>query len=212
MVPLANRESYHALRAYVRVWTLAQRICEARRERGEKGKKGKGKEKAKGKTDNGEAKGNVWTDDSCVAGECGYCGRWRHKKVQCPKQKKDQGSQPPAAAVQAVATVNHIRSSDGSEDSFWVVAVSASRGRNARILVDSGADEHECRTNFASATPLGPDKGGMVYDAHGTRTLYLRPGPEGQSVGAEFRVMNVRTPILSMGKFTSNKVKGLRQD
>ena len=47
----------------------------------------------------------------------------------------------------------------------------------------------------------------MLYDvlehmieAHGTRTVCMRLGPEGQSVGAEFRVMNGRTPTLSMRK------------
>ena len=48
-------------------------------------------------------------------------------------------------------------------------------------------------------------KGGMLHDeqghkieAHGTRTVLMRLG--GQSVGAEFRVTNVRTTIISMGK------------
>ena len=52
-----------------------------------------------------------------------------------------------------------------SDDSFWVFAVSASSGRNARILVDSGADEHVCPTDFASATPLGPTKDDMTHSA-----------------------------------------------
>ena len=130
------------------------------------------------------------------AGECGYCCKWGH-----------QGSRPPAATVEAVATVKQVHLSGGSEESFWIFAVSSPSGRNARISVDSGAAAHVCPTSFASATPLGPAKGGMLYDAqgheieaHGTRTVYMRLGPEGQSVGAQFRVMNVRTPILSMGK------------
>ena len=45
--------------------------------------------------------------------------------------------------------------------------MSASSGRNAGILVDCGADDHVCPTNFASSTPLGPVKGGMLYDAQG---------------------------------------------
>ena len=64
----------------------------------------------------------------------------------------------------------------------------ASSGRNARILVDRGADEHVCPTDFASATLLGPTKGSILYDAqvhvieaHGTRTVHMRLGPEGQS-------------------------------
>ena len=86
--------------------------------------------------------------------------------------------------------------------------MSASSGRNAEFLVDSGADEHVCPTDFASATPLGPTKGGTLNDAqglmieaHGTRTVYMRLGPEGKSVGAEFRVTSVKSPILSMEKW-----------
>ena len=56
--------------------------------KGEKGKKRKGK----GKKDNGEAKRNAQTDDSDFAGDSRYCGKWRHKKTQCKKQKKDHAS------------------------------------------------------------------------------------------------------------------------
>ena len=85
--------------------------------------------------------------------------------------------------------------------------MSASSGRNARILVDSGSDEHVCPTDFASATHLGPTKGctlqdtqGHMSEAHGTIIVYKRLGPGGQNVGAEFRVMSVKSPILSMEK------------
>ena len=58
--------------------------------KGKENSKGvKNKENGKGKKHNGEAKGNARTDDSNVAGDCGYCGKWGHKKVQCRKQKKD---------------------------------------------------------------------------------------------------------------------------
>ena len=73
--------------------------------------------------------------------------------------------------------MNQVQSSPLDEDSSWIFAVGASSGRNARILVDRGADEHVRPTDFASATPLGPTKGSMLYDAqghvieaHGTRT------------------------------------------
>ena len=117
-------------------------------------------------------------------------------------QEKDQGSKPPAATVQAVAAVHQVPSSPPDEDAFWIFAVSA-----PRILVDSGADEHVCPKSFASAPPLGLVKGGTLHDAqghvieaHGTRTVYMRLGPEGQIVGARFRVTNVKTPVLSTGK------------
>ena len=125
---------------------------------------GKGKETGKGKKDNGEAKGNAKTDYSYFASVSGYCGKWSYKKAQCRKQKRDQGGKPPTATVQAVVMVSQIQSFS-SDDSFWVFAVSASSGRNARILVDSGADEHVCPTDFASATPLGPTKDDMTHSA-----------------------------------------------
>ena len=85
-----------------------------------KGTKGKGKKERerqgeRQEQDNGETKGNAWTDDSYLAGKCGYCGKWRHKKAQCRKQK-DQKSKPPATTVQAVATVNQVQSSPPDED------------------------------------------------------------------------------------------------
>ena len=85
--------------------------------------------------------------------------------------------------------------------------MSAPIGRDARILVDSGADEHVCPKSFGSAPPLGRAKGGPLYDAqghmieaHGTSTVCMRLSPEGQTVGAGFRVTNVNTPVLSTGK------------
>ena len=85
--------------------------------------------------------------------------------------------------------------------------MSAPSGRDARLLVDSGADEQVCPTSFATATPLQPAKGGMHHDAQGqkieadgTRTVCMRLGPGGQSVGAEIRLTNVRMPILNTGK------------
>ena len=81
--------------------------------------------------------------------------------------------------------MSHIQSFPLDDDSFWVFAVSTSSWRNVRILVDSGADEHVCPTDFRSA-PLGPtkvgtlnDAQGHMIDAHGTRTVYMRLGREG---------------------------------
>ena len=70
-------------------------------------------------------------------------------------------------------------------------------GRSVRILVDSGADEHVCPTDVAPGTLLRPTKGVALY---GTRTAYLRLGPEGQSVDAEFSFTIVTSPILSWRK------------
>ena len=68
--------------------------------------------------------------------------------------------------------------------------------------------------DFASATPLGPTKGGTLYDAqghmieaYGTRTVCMRLGPEGQSVGAESRITSVQSPILCMVKLVKQSYK-----
>ena len=134
VVPLANREIYQAVRAYVREWTLAQRTYDdlgrhttpgtsapmdirqvkGTRVKGKKGKKGKGKEKGKGKRDNGEAKERR----SLICWRVWVCGKWGHKKAQCRKLGIDQGGKPPTAAGQAASTVNQVQSSLPDEDSI----------------------------------------------------------------------------------------------
>ena len=92
-----------------------------------------------------------------------------------------------------------------------------SSGLNARILVDSGADEYVCPTDFASPAPRA-DQSSMLYDAeghvieaHDTRTVYVRLGLEGQSVGEEVRVTNVKSPILSIPSWSS-RATSLKQE
>ena len=51
------------------------------------------------------------------------------------------------------------------------------------------------------------DAQGHVIEAHGTRTVYVRLGLEGQSVGEEFRVTNVKSPILSIEKLVKEGYK-----
>ena len=160
-VPLANRETYQALRAYMREWTLAQRTygghgrhttpdtsalmdigqVKGTKGKGKKGKKGKGKEKGKGKRDNGEVK----EKRSLFCWRVWVCGKWGHKKN--PVQEAE--GKPLAAEAQA--------------------AVRAPSGRNARILFESGADEHVCPTDLASAAPLG-----VVQGQHALRCTRTR--------------------------------------
>ena len=163
------------------------------------GRKGKGKEKGKGEKDNGEAKGNPWTDDSYFVGECGTVASGDTRRPSAGIGRKTKEENPLAATVQAIATVSQIQSYSSDDDSFWIFTASALSRRDARILVDSGPDEHVCPTDFAPATPLGPTKGGTLCDAqghmieaHGSRTVYIRR--------SEFRVTNVKSPILSMEK------------
>ena len=172
VVPFVNRECYQALRAYVREWTLAQRkyddlgrhmaqcmsapmdIGQVKGDNG-KGKKCRSKEKGKSKKENDAArrKCDRQTIPTMLASVGTVTsGNTRKSSVGSRRTKET----PPTATVQAVATVNQI---GGSDDSFWIFAVSAP---SARILVDGGADEHECPTSFATATPLEPAKGGML--------------------------------------------------
>ena len=48
---------------------------------------------------------------------------------------------------------------------------------------------------------------GHVIEAHGTRTVYMRLGPEGQGVGAEFRVTNMKSPILQHGEVGQTRLQ-----
>ena len=120
VVPLANRETYQALRAYVREWTLAQRTYDdlgrhttpdtsvpmdirqvnGTRKKGKKGREGKERRKARAR----ETTVKRRRDDSYFAGEREYCGKWGHKKAPCRGLKRDQGGRPSAAAAQAAAT------------------------------------------------------------------------------------------------------------
>ena len=51
------------------------------------------------------------------------------------------------------------------------------------------------------------DAQGHLLEAHGTRTVYMRLGPEGQNMGAEFKATNIKSQILSMGKFMKQGYK-----
>ena len=51
------------------------------------------------------------------------------------------------------------------------------------------------------------DAQGHVIEARGTRTVYVRLGLEGQSVGEESRVTNVKSPILSIEKLVKQGYK-----
>ena len=124
-----------------------------------KGTKGKCKKGKKGTVSRKETRGQT---TPILFGSAGIVASGDTRKLSVEAEEGPR-VKPPAATVQAVATVNQFHSSDGRDDSFWMFAVSASSGRNVRVLVDSGADKHVCPMSFASATPLGATKGGMLY-------------------------------------------------
>ena len=125
VVRLASRETHQTLRACVRECALAQRtyaglgrhmahdtsapmdighIGQVKVVKSERVKKGKGKGENKDKKESGDAKGSAPTDDSHIAGECGYCGKWSTRRPSARKQKTDQGGKPLAATIQAFET------------------------------------------------------------------------------------------------------------
>ena len=137
VILLANRETYQTLRAYVREWTLAQRTCddlgrhmahdtlapmdigqvEAAKGRCNKGKNGEGKEKGKSKKGNGEAKdmrGHMILTVLAIVGTVANAQSW--------KQKKDQGSKPPAATVSQIDRTRQMMIHSGLRES-WLTAV-----------------------------------------------------------------------------------------
>ena len=100
--------------------------------------------------------------------------------AQCSRLKLFESFTPSPCAWSSVRSL-HFDSPFRCDDSFWILAVSATSGRDARILVDSGTDAHVCPTSFATATFLAVAKGGMLYDAqrykieaHGTRIVCMK--------------------------------------
>ena len=211
MVPLANR-------AHVRELSLTQRTCDdlglqvahdtsapmdigqAKGVKGKakKGKKGKRKGKDKDEKDNGKAKGCAQMTLTLLAG----VGTLASGDTKAQEGRVQEAEERPRRQTSGL---NGSSGRDGEPDPIW-------RGRfilgaYARILVGSGADHHVCPTNFASPTPLKTTKNsslcgaqGHMIEAHGTKTVYMRLGRQGQCVDAEFRVTNVKSPILSMKK------------
>ena len=244
IVPMGARQTYPALRAYLREWCLSQRgyddlgmktgsPMDVGQVKG-KGKKGKGdKDKGKGKGDKGKTKKGGGKHDATkpaadqyFAGECGYCGRWGHKRADCKKRARDTAGKPGGGQTAAVAadeetssfttsstrqvTTSYVEEQADADISLWIFAVASvgDRARDpARILVDSGADEHVCPWDYAGGAVTGPALGGKLFDAQGgeierggTRRVYLRLGPEEKLVMVDFKVASVNCPILSLGK------------
>ena len=108
VVLLANRETYQAWRANARDWTLAQRSYDdlgrhmahdtpapmdigqvkGAKGKGKNGQKAKARRKAKARKTTVKRKGNAQTNDSSFPGECGYCGKWRHRSAGTRRTKE----------------------------------------------------------------------------------------------------------------------------
>ena len=134
-----------------------------------KGKKGKGKDgKSNGKHVKGKVKsekgsgnekgtGNVQAPAQ-FQGYCGFCEKWGHKRADCRKRQREQGtSSTPSVksasalpnsnsagdAVEQVAAVTYSAEQPKEKDDRWCFAMTADLNCQAvkgSVLIDSGSD------------------------------------------------------------------------
>ncbi|CAK0808372.1 unnamed protein product [Prorocentrum cordatum] len=157
-------------------------------------------------------------------GECGYCGKWGHKRADCRKKaddsKKEPGHTPavqgdaasPSGQQPADGTVKAASGYYDGKPDGWVFAVTAQTdGKVAKvggsILVDSGSDDHLCRRRFVPEAPIS-----AAVDAPRLFDVQQRPLPtaglrgaemtmkEGITATADFLVADVNDDLLSMGE------------
>ncbi len=99
-------------------------------------------------------------------GECGYCGKWGHKRTDRRKRQRDTGgkggaagSPPAGGAAQQVSngppgesSQQQVFRDDSADCGVWIFMIGfVTTGALGRFhaLVDSGADEHVCPHGFA---------------------------------------------------------------
>ena len=123
------------------------------------------------------------------------CGKWRHKKAQCRRRTEEAN-----VWSQRFKRLRRVRSNLARTIWLTVVQNAFARRTSHQLLFRNRPGGTLC------------DAQGHMIEAHGTRTDSMTLGPEGQSVGAEFRVMNVKSPIFSMEMLVKQGVTGLRQD
>eukprot|EP00971_Amphidinium_carterae_P345680 6486767-Amphidinium_carterae.1 len=135
-----------------------------------KGKDTKGKSKSKSKSDHkgggkdpgkggkkGKSDGGNPSNNAPFQGECSYCGRWGHKRIDCRKRSQQQlqqqlaqqqpqrGGQPGQAGQAAQVSSNEGQAACTEQDEdVWVMALTdgATESSATLILLDSGSDEH----------------------------------------------------------------------
>ncbi|CAK0870594.1 unnamed protein product [Prorocentrum cordatum] len=194
---------------------------------GKAGKNVKGCKDSKTKSKNRDGKqGHGKGQSDYFDGECGYCGKWGHKRADCRKKKADEAKKETGntRAVQGDGSASSsgqqqseggVRAASGYYDGVpdgWVVAVSAATsGQVAKvggsILIDSGSDDHLCRHKFVPEAPVN-----SATDAPRLFDVQQRPLPtaglrgvemtmqEGIKATADFLVADVNDDLLSMGK------------
>ena len=132
-------------------------------------------------------------------GYCGYCDKWRHKRVDCRKRIADAKSKGGAAAASAddgdVAAVMEVddvvmRTGDDETSTGWCFALTsmcAVVGSTGSLLLDSGSDEHLCTPKFADLIPTSRDRSPLkLKDVQqndlvisGQKTVPMLVGPTG---------------------------------
>ena len=83
-------------------------------------------------------------------------------------------------------------------------AMNTPRGPAGTMLVDSGADDHNCHPEFAKESPLKRsvkltlrDVQGNPLSHHGTRHVNLRVGTQGQRANIDFQIADISDDRLN---------------
>ena len=201
---------------------------------GKAGKGGRGgKGRADDWRDGGRDSGGKPTTQG-FHGQCGRCKAYGHKRADCPRGggrtaavAAEPAGEPPALGAGA-GDVGAVSSSDsaGAVDSgwggdAWVMAAGSSgpaASSSPLVLLDSGSDEHVCPVAWREDLDLkfdDPGRNTVLRDVQGNvirqlgsrRIMMDMPAASGDGTvraGAEFRVADVREPLLSAGKVVRN--------
>ena len=248
-----QKENYLALRHWIKDYCVSSRIygesgiaggpvpMDVGQIEGDKSgecKKGKGKDgKSNGKHVKGKSKsemgsGNEKSSGNAQApaqfqGYCNFCEKWGHKRADCRKRQREQGSSSTPSVKSAtalpssssandvvvkVAAVTYSGEQPKEKDDRWCFAMTTDSNCQAvqgTVLIDSGSDEHVCRKEFAPAYETQPDPHPVtlrdvqrgVLQQYGVRDVSLQIGPHGiTEAQCAFKVADVNDDVLSLGR------------
>ena len=252
-IPAQPKENSPALRRWIKDYCVSSRIygesgiaggpvpMDVGQIKGDecgKGKKGKGKDgksngkHVKGKSKSEKGSGNQKSSGNVQApaqfqGYCNFCEKWGHKRADCRKRQREQGSSTTPSVKSATASPSSNSANDAGvkvaavtysgeqpkeKDDRWCFAMTTDSNCQAvqgGVLIDSGSDEHVCRKEFAPAYETQSDprpvtlrdvqKG--VVQQYGVRDVSLQIGPSGiTEAQCAFKVADVNDDVLSLGR------------